>query len=408
MKKTKIDWADSTWNPVTGCLHDCPYCYARGIARRFGGCADPEAAKEACRVLDSGNFLDLYELGQPLRALHCERGEESRPAPYPFCFAPTFHRYRLGEPARWTRPRNIFVCSMADLFGDWVPEAWIKDVFAACQAAPWHRYLFLTKNPKRYLELYRAKAFPYSDNIWLGSTVTGPDDEYVWVRDTPYHSFVSAEPLLKPLGNLAPDIMPEWLIVGAETGRRKDKVLPEKQWILDIADMCEETGVPLFMKGSFPEAAQLGDITKIDGGAIPPVDIISGGSPCQDLSIAGKRAGLEGERSGLFMDQMRIVRQMHKATGGKQPRYMIWENVPGAFSSNEGGDFHAILDEIVYTADTSRGGCGDNIPRPAGWRNAGAILGDGFSVAWRVLDAQFWGVPQRRRRIFLVADFRGV
>lgn len=154
----------------------------------------------------------------------------------------------------------------------------------------------------------------------------------------------------------------------------------------------------------------LGDITKLNGAEIPVVDCITGGSPCQDLSIAGMRAGLDGERSGLFMDQIRIVKEMRehdRATGrtGKsiRPRYMVWENVPGAFSSNGGEDFRIVLEETARISDSST-----TIPRPSGgWSNAGVILGDDWSIAWRVHDAQFWGVPQRRRRISLVADFGG-
>jgi len=153
----------------------------------------------------------------------------------------------------------------------------------------------------------------------------------------------------------------------------------------------------------FPSMKHYGDITKMDGASIEPVDIVSGGSPCQDLSVAGKRAGLEGERSGLFIEQVRIIREM-RACYGDKPRYMVWENVPGAFSSSGGEDFRVVLEETVRIAES-----GVSIPRPAdgSWATAGAILADRWSIAWRVLDAQFWGVPQRRRRIFLVADFGG-
>lgn len=146
----------------------------------------------------------------------------------------------------------------------------------------------------------------------------------------------------------------------------------------------------------------LGDITLIHGNEIEPVDCIIGGSPCQDLSVAGKRAGLSGERSGLFMEQIRIVKEMRNRYG--KPRYMVWENVPGAFSSNRGEDFRAVLEEITKIADETA-----VIPRPpkGKWSYAGCIMGDGWSVAWRTHDAQFWGVPQRRRRIALVADFGG-
>jgi len=161
----------------------------------------------------------------------------------------------------------------------------------------------------------------------------------------------------------------------------------------------------------FPEMLHVGDITKLDGAKLPTVDIICGGSPCQDLSVAGLRACLAGERSGLFMEQTRITKEMRNEDGkdGKanhliRPRFFIWENVPGAFSSADGEDFKAVLEETTRIADSKL-----SIPRPPGgvWKPAGCILGNQFSVAWRVLDAQYWGVPQRRKRIFLVADFGG-
>lgn len=163
-------------------------------------------------------------------------------------------------------------------------------------------------------------------------------------------------------------------------------------------------------KARFPDVMQLGDITKIDGRQIPPVDIITFGSPCQDLSVAGKRAGLAGERSGLFMEAIRIIKEMRDETAKRadelvRPRYAVWENVPGAYSSNKGEDFRVVLEELCRVKDGNA-----DIPRPAGggkWANAGAVMGDGYSVAWRTLDAQYWGVPQRRRRIYLVADFGG-
>lgn len=156
----------------------------------------------------------------------------------------------------------------------------------------------------------------------------------------------------------------------------------------------------------------LGDITKINGTAAPIVDCIIGGSPCQDLSVAGKRAGLAGERSGLYMEQIRVVREMreHDRANGRsgefiRPRYMVWENVPGAFSSNHGKDFAAVLEEAVKIVEPEA----PPVPVPEkGWPTSGCLMGDGWSVAWRVLDAQFWGVPQRRRRIVLIADFGGI
>ena len=157
-------------------------------------------------------------------------------------------------------------------------------------------------------------------------------------------------------------------------------------------------------KRHFPEMKHLGDITKINGAEIDPVDIVTFGSPCQDLSLAGKRQGLSGERSGLFTEAVRIIKEMRSATNGKHPSTAVWENVPGAFSANRGRDFQTVIEEIARIAEP-----GISIPRPpkkTGWLAAGAVMGDGWSIAWRVLDAQYWGVPQRRKRIFLVADFR--
>ncbi len=152
----------------------------------------------------------------------------------------------------------------------------------------------------------------------------------------------------------------------------------------------------------FPGCKHLGDISRLDGTKLEPVDIVTGGSPCQDMSVAGNRAGLSGSRSVLFMEYVRIVKEMREKHG--KPRYMVWENVPGAFSSNGGRDFQCVLREIAGIEEE-----GIFIPGPSGgkWTPAGAVMGNGWSLAWRVLDAQYWGVPQRRKRIWLVADFDG-
>ena len=158
-----------------------------------------------------------------------------------------------------------------------------------------------------------------------------------------------------------------------------------------------------------------GDITKLSGYELPVVDVIVGGSPCQDLSVAGKRAGLNGERSGLFMEQIRIVKEMREKDGSTgrsgfmvRPRYLVWENVPGAFSSKSGEDFAAVLEEIIKVAEPGANLC-VCVP-PTGWTKSGCYYSEdgSWSIAWRVHDAQFWGVPQRRKRISLVADFGGL
>lgn len=276
--KTKIDWADATWNPVTGCLHDCEYCYARRIAERFGGGwrHQSEPADKSWRHWRQSNddlSRDLlgdwayhanrqnHVLNEQCYSYPCcpipEYTKENDPcrkkAPYPYYFDPTFHRYKLDEPQRWKKPRNIFVCSMADLFGDWVPDEWIEEVFQACEAAPQHRYLFLTKNPKRYVDLYRKNILPIGKGYWYGTTVTSPEQPFFYsnVPDDNPHTFVSIEPIMGSFGIIKD--RPEWAIIGAETGNRKGKVVPRKEWIDEIAEKCKCCRAPIFMKESLRE-----------------------------------------------------------------------------------------------------------------------------------------------------------
>ena len=155
-------------------------------------------------------------------------------------------------------------------------------------------------------------------------------------------------------------------------------------------------------KTRIPFMKHLGNVTEIDGAKIEPVDIITFGSPCQDLSISGKREGLQGNRSGLFHEAMRIVKEMRIATNGEKPRYIVWENVTGAFSSNKGEDFRVVLETIMQAKDETF-----TVPRPEKWNESGCIVADSLSLAWRTFDAKYWGVPQRRKRIYLVADFDG-
>ena len=241
--KTKVDWCDSTWNPVTGCLHGCAYCYARKIAERFGSKQKPESIERS--VLNAPmRCTDLYSY---MRMAGISRGKVQ---PYPFDFSPTLHRYKLDEPQKWKKPRTIFVCSMADLFGEWVPDEWIEQVFKACEAAPQHRYLFLTKNPKRYVGLYAKNILPTGKGYWYGTTVTSPEQPFFYsnVPDDNPHTFVSIEPIMGSFGKIKN--RPDWVIVGAETGNRKGKVAPRKEWIDGIADECKRCRTPIFMKES--------------------------------------------------------------------------------------------------------------------------------------------------------------
>lgn len=275
MNKTKIDWCDSTWNPVTGCFHDCEYCYARGIANRFGE-----------NLSDENN---LHELNNPF--MYVEENEngiivmqKTRINPYPYNFEPTFHRYRLNDYIG-RQGRNIFVCSMADLFGSWVPDSWIEEIFKACEKAPQHNYLFLTKNPNgipKSSHVYNDVFGMHSDNYWFGTSITCQKDleNRLWaLLQVRGHSFLSIEPLLGKLdldciwvsekqkevmlsltkktayylGGGQPYHMAEWVIIGAETGRRKDKVTPKREWVEDIVNGCRKAEIPIFMKSSLAD-----------------------------------------------------------------------------------------------------------------------------------------------------------
>lgn len=240
MERTKIEWCDSTWNPVTGCYNDCEYCYARKIANRykgFDGMVDNPAVKTVI-------------LTSPLH-ITAKTGEV-RKAPYPYGFKPTMHCYRINDPETKGFGKNIFVCSMADLFGDWIPDEWILKVFQSCLNAPNHRYLFLTKNPERYDKLKEKGLLPNDPIFWYGSTVTTQANT---VFDSEEHqTFVSIEPLLEPLDSSYASCLVnshvDWVIFGAETGNRKDKVVPERNWFESSVAVLRDNGVAVMMKDS--------------------------------------------------------------------------------------------------------------------------------------------------------------
>lgn len=298
MNKTKIDWCDMTWNPVTGCLHGCEYCYAQRIAERFGLSFAPKLGDPG---MDGAAKYDSVEGLDTMLELENAYQQDEKIQPYPMAFSPTFHRYRLNEPQRIKKSQRVFVVSMGDLFGDWVPDEWIKEVFKACAAAPWHKYLFLTKNPGRYGKIngwdHRYDYGFATENMWLGMTITGKGD-IKKLRKLPYgraNTFVSIEPLSAEidLGPFFPKSTTRWkcsfcghyssayslhcggcgeeggysgsfrkqpinwVIIGAETGNRKDKIVPRREWIERIVDDCRAAGVPVFMKNNM--AAAWGD-----------------------------------------------------------------------------------------------------------------------------------------------------
>lgn len=250
--KTKIDWCDASWNPVTGCFHGCEYCYARRMAHRYAGSLNSDGGLHVLDKPYRGNIGPILFKAEP----------------YPYDFDPTFHRYRLDIPSRWQRPRTIFVCSMADLFGDWVPDEWIDDVIRSSQKALQHRYLFLTKNPERYdlwldrFENGKIKGLDEIQNCWFGASATNNEQleranrsRAIWLSiepireriETDEHQFMEFVP---STGGEIERARWAWVVIGAETGNSKEKVRPEKEWIDSIVEECRNYGTPVFMKES--------------------------------------------------------------------------------------------------------------------------------------------------------------
>lgn len=260
MNKTKIDWADYTWNPVSGCLHGCPYCYAKKTTTRFSVDARLNlAAAERWNGQDG-----LYVLREPFKT----SGPRSRILIYPYAFAPTLHLYRMDWPGKLKRGANVFVCSMADLFGEWVPDEWITTVFDACKEYPQNNYLFLTKNPGRYLELAEKGLLPKAENHWYGTSVPTQDTQYFFAEG--YNTFLSIEPLHGPFDADGHNpIMTDWVIIGAETGNRRGKVTPKVEWVNNIVTECQKAKIPVFMKGSLSELMGDGFIQQTPEALLP-------------------------------------------------------------------------------------------------------------------------------------------
>ena len=243
--KTDIEWCSHTWNPVTGCKHGCEYCYARRMVSRFGPHPCERPIIEPLEVLPKGT--GCYYVEQPTK-LCDETGEPARSTAYPKGFAPTYHAYTMDYPEKRKTPARIFVSSMGDLFGEWVPDIWIEDVFAACKRAPQHTYLFLTKNPQRYCDLASDGKLPTEPNFWYGSTITGPEDSFWW---SDYHNtFVSMEPLLQPFEGVGAQAVKKvgWCIIGAMTGPGSKAHQPKREWVESIVTDAKTAGVPVFMK----------------------------------------------------------------------------------------------------------------------------------------------------------------
>lgn len=247
MNRSRIEWCDHTWNPITGCRHNCEYCYARRMVARFSGDIriNKMAIEDYGRVSAADGGDELYVLNGSML------NETGNRLVYPFGFAPTLHRYRLDTLEKLKMGNNIFVGAMADVFGSWVPDEWITEIFSICRKYPIHNYLFLTKNPERYERMDAAGILTSDKNMWYGSTLTRPEDKYFVPNTHTYNTFWSIEPIHAPFQlREQHEFFPDWVIIGAETGNRKGRVIPQREWIEDIISWFERLGVPVFMKDS--------------------------------------------------------------------------------------------------------------------------------------------------------------
>lgn len=244
MGRSKIEWCDDTWNPITGCRHGCEYCYAARMTRRFSGEIRINKMAKADYRIENG----MYVLDKPMF------GSNGTQIIYPFGFEPTYHRYKLDSMDKWKGHRkgnqNVFVGAMADIWGEWVPDEWILEILLECKKRPHNNYIFLTKNPQKMCDMANKGMLPEEDNFWYGTTLTRKTDRRFQGRFR-HHTFVSIEPLLENmelgLGSLGSC---EWVIIGAETGHRRNKVVPEKAWIDNILEAAAITQIPVFMKDS--------------------------------------------------------------------------------------------------------------------------------------------------------------
>lgn len=238
MIKTNLPLCDSSWSPVTGCLNDCEYCYARGLANRFKG----------CNLAPNGETTEKV-ITLPTRLKVTNKDGITRNAAYPYGFTPTLHEYRLNDPKTKGFGKTVFVCSMADLFGEWIPDEWIEKVFASCAETENHRYLFLTKNPARYMELAEKGKLPTGNSYWYGTTTTTPSEP--WFYSDQHNTFVSVEPIHGYFDGID-DVCKktDWIILGAETGNRKNKIVPHRNWVEGLVNSCNANGIPVFMKDS--------------------------------------------------------------------------------------------------------------------------------------------------------------
>ena len=254
MNRSKIEWCDHTWNPITGCRHDCKYCYAKKMTARFSGDVrlNIMAKNDYSTIAAADGSKDLYVLEKPML------NETGNALIYPFGFEPTYHRYRMNILDNLKMGNNVFVGAMADVFGAWVPDEWISDIFSECEKRPQHNYMFLTKNPGRYITLLMEHKLPETKNMWYGMSVTNKRQALYAERVTQdltdkAGAFLSIEPLLEDISEEIKYTIAnfvDWIIIGAQTGRNKDKIIPDFEWIKELVSQSDTAGIPVFMKDS--------------------------------------------------------------------------------------------------------------------------------------------------------------
>ena len=324
--------------------------------------------------------------------------EKIKATPYPYGFEPTMHRYRLNQPERQAEPQTIFVCSMADLFGRWVPTSWIAEVLDACRRAPQHRYLFLTKNPARYLQLDYMGLLPHENNFWYGSTVANEDAAAMYtMQGVAINSFWSMEPLLGPVDMSAAEGLPQWVILGAETGNRADKVAPRREWVDQITQFCAENEIPVFYKDNL--RAHFPDLPP-SAAAVQNTDRAAKyrNTPTERVTASGAVLRFDSQKEARRYDHL-ILRQ--QAGEIRDLRLQVDFTLQEAYTDQEGRRIRAIR----YRADFT-------YYRPPEDGSHAAYWADRAGVPWVLVVEDVKSRPTRTREYLikrkLMKERRGI